>query len=108
MSKGGVRKIDECGMEKFGTLNSSEKTIAILGDRWWPQTAKQEGNKVSNTFLCNIWNKRNERPNVGGVSIRSRNGGPSRKGCVVNGQMTKASQQMSTPPPDPCRHYLLG
>ena len=24
-----MRKIDECGMEKFGTLDSSEKTIAI-------------------------------------------------------------------------------
>ena len=30
-------------MEKFGTLDSSEKTIAILGDGWWPQTAVQEG-----------------------------------------------------------------
>ena len=43
-----MRKIDECVMEKFGTrvqgtLDSSEKTIAILGGRWWPQTAKQEG-----------------------------------------------------------------
>ena len=37
-----MRKIDECNMEKFGTLDSSEKTIAILGDRWWPQTVKQE------------------------------------------------------------------
>ena len=44
-------KIDECVMEKFGTLGSSEKTIAILGDRWWPQTAKQEGHKISKTFL---------------------------------------------------------
>ena len=35
------RKIDECDMDTFGTLDSSEKTIAILGDRWWPQTAKQ-------------------------------------------------------------------
>ena len=33
------------------------------------------------------------RPNVGGVSIRSRNGAPSLKGCVVNGQMTKASNK---------------
>ena len=24
-----MRKIDECGMEKFGTLDTSEKTIAI-------------------------------------------------------------------------------
>ena len=29
-----MRKIDECDMEKFGTLDSSEKTITILGDRW--------------------------------------------------------------------------
>ena len=27
-------KIDECDMEKFGTLDISEKTIGILGDRW--------------------------------------------------------------------------
>ena len=43
------REIDECGMEEFGTLDISEKTIAILGDRWWPQGAKQEGDKISNT-----------------------------------------------------------
>ena len=29
-----MREIDECGMEEFDTLDSSEKTIAILGDRW--------------------------------------------------------------------------
>ena len=53
-----MRKIDECDMEKFGTLDSSEKTIAILGDRWWPQTAKQQGDKISKKFLvCNIWKK---------------------------------------------------
>ena len=48
-----MSKIDECGMEKFGTLdiNSSEKTIAILGDRRWPQTAKQEGDKISKTYI---------------------------------------------------------
>ena len=40
-----MRKIDECFVEKFGTLSidTSEKTIALLGDRWWPWTAKQEG-----------------------------------------------------------------
>ena len=27
-----MRKIDQCGMEKFGTLDSSEKSIAFLGD----------------------------------------------------------------------------
>ena len=90
-----MRKVDECDMKKFGTLDSSEKTIAVLGDRWWPQTAKQKGDKLSQKNLCNIWEKRSERRNVGGVSInsRSRNGAPSRKGYVVNGQMTKASNQ---------------
>ena len=38
--------IDECDMEEFHTLESSEKTIAVVGDRWWPQAAKQEGDKI--------------------------------------------------------------
>ena len=54
---------------------------------------KQDGDRISKQFLCNIWKKRDEGPNVGGVSIRSRNGAPSQKGCVVNGQMTKASNK---------------
>ena len=28
-----MRKIDECNVEKFGILDNSEKTIAILGDK---------------------------------------------------------------------------
>ena len=48
-----MRKIDECDMETFGTLDGSEKTIAILGDRWWPQTAQQEGDKKSRKWICN-------------------------------------------------------
>ena len=51
----GMRKIEEFGMKKFGRLDSSEKTIAILGDRWWPVTAKQQGDKRSKKNLCNIW-----------------------------------------------------
>ena len=88
-------KKNECDMGKFGTPDGSEKTIAILGDRWWPQTAKQEGDKTNRTFLCKYMGKKktNKRPHVGGVSIRSRSGAPVRKGCVVNGQMTKASNQ---------------
>ena len=50
------------------------------------------------TFLCSAWKKRNERPNVGGVSIRSRNGAPSRKGCVLNGQITEAKKNEALPP----------
>ena len=87
-----MRKLDVCDMEESGRLESSEGTIAILGDRWWPQTAKQDGDRIIKQFLCNIW-KGNERPNVGGVSIRSRNGAPSRKECAVNGPMTKASSK---------------
>ena len=49
-----MRKIDECGTEKFGTLDSSDKTIAILGDRWWPQTAEQEGDKRWANSFCVI------------------------------------------------------
>ena len=88
-----MRKLDACDMEEFGRLESSEETIAILGDRWWPQTAKQEGDRISKQFSRNIWKKRNQPPNVGGVAIRSRNGAPSPKGCVVNGQMIKASNK---------------
>ena len=41
-----MKNIDECDMEKFGTLDSSEKTIAVLGVVWRPQMAKQEGDKT--------------------------------------------------------------
>ena len=40
-------------MEEFGRLECSEKTIAILGDRWWPQTAKRSGDRISEHFSCN-------------------------------------------------------
>ena len=46
-----MRKISECGMEQFGSLDSCEKTIAILGDRWRPQTAKQEGDNSEADFF---------------------------------------------------------
>ena len=75
-------KIDESDMKDFDGLESSEKMFAILGGRWWPQTAKQERDKIIKQLICNIWKKRNERANVGGVSFRSRNGAPFRKGCV--------------------------
>ena len=86
-----MREIDDGDMEEFDTLllDGSEKTIAILGDRWWPQAARQEGGKISQIQLCITWKKISERPTVKGVSIRSRDGTPSRKGCVVNGLITK-------------------
>ena len=53
-----MRKLDVCDMEEFGRLESSEKTIAIVGDIWWPQTAKLDGDRIiSKQFLCNIWKK---------------------------------------------------
>ena len=50
-----MRKLDVCGMGEFGRRESSEKTMAILGDRWWPQTAKQDGDMISKQFLCSVW-----------------------------------------------------
>ena len=87
-----MRKIDS-DMDKFGTPDSSHKTIAILGDRWWPPTAIQQGDKISRKFQCNILKKSNERQIIGGVSIRNRNSAPSRKECVINGKMTKAGNK---------------
>ena len=40
-------------------------------------------------------------PTVGGVFISSRNGSPSRKGCVVNGRMTKMEAAKGDAPPPP-------
>ena len=49
-----MHKFDVCDMEEFGRPGSSEKMIAFLGDRWWPHTAKQDGERISEQFLCNI------------------------------------------------------
>ena len=86
-----MRNFDECDMEEFGRrLESSDKTIAVvllIDDRLWLHTAKQGGERIMRMqFICSIWKKRNERPYVGGVSIRSRNAALSRKGCLVKGQ----------------------
>ena len=74
-------------MERFGALDSSEKTIAVLGDRWWPQTAKQETDETSTFFLCVIYGRK-----VLGAQCwtrlcysRSWNDAVSLKGCVGNG-----------------------
>ena len=56
-----MRKFDICDMEEFRRLESSEKMIPILGDRWWSQTARQDGDRRSKQLLCSIWKKRNER-----------------------------------------------
>ena len=43
--------------------------------------------------------ERNEGLNVGGVSIKSRNDAPSRKGSVVNGLVTWATNKSVRPSP---------
>ena len=48
-----MRTLNVCDMEEFDRLESSEKTIAILGDRW-PQTAKQDGDRKSKQFIYDL------------------------------------------------------
>ena len=43
-----MRKLYVCDMEEFGSFESSKQTIAILGDRCWPQTASRTG--IANNF----------------------------------------------------------
>ena len=72
-------------MEKFRTLDGSEHTIAILGNRWSPQTTKQDRGKMSKKYILHGENVISTQTLE--VSITSWDGAPSRKGCVINGQM---------------------
>ena len=54
---GGDEENDECDMQKFDKVDSSEKAIAILGGRWWSQAAEQEGDKIRTSFRYNIRKK---------------------------------------------------
>lgn len=54
---------------------------------------------MSERFLCDAWQERDERRKVGGVSFESRIGASARKGCVVIGSTTKASNNRVPPPP---------
>ena len=89
---GEMRDVNEGGIKSCDALESREKTIAIIGNRWWPQTAEHDGDKICRRFLCSVWKKRNEYLNVE-VSLGSRNDAPSPKGCVINGQTTKVSNK---------------
>ena len=93
-----MMKIYECDMKKFDTLDITdiEKTTAVLRARWWPQAAKQEGDRTI-VFFNSIHGKNvSSLANAGGVSIWSRNGAPPRKGCVATDQMTKASNRLQS------------
>ena len=61
-------------MKELGELEGSEKNITIVKDGCWPQTAKQEGDMVRKQFLCSIWKKRHEHPNVVSFAISNTNG----------------------------------
>ena len=82
-----MRKSDECDMEKFGRLESSEKTIAILEDRWWPQTAKQEEDRISKQFYV-IYGKSINTQTLEVSPLGVGKGVSSRMRCVVNDQTT--------------------
>ena len=58
--------------------------LSILGDTWRPQTAKEAEDKISITF-CVLHGRNVLSALPLGVSIRSRNGAPSVKECVVIG-----------------------
>ena len=85
------------------------KTTAMHGMSTPPPSRPDKTSKKVVFFKAG--KKRNGCPNVGGDPIRSRNGVPSRKGCVVNGQMTQAktSEYPPDPPPPPpfasCRKH---
>lgn len=40
--RGEMRDVNECDMELFDALDSEEKAMIILGNKWWSQTAKQD------------------------------------------------------------------
>ena len=46
-----MTKLDLCDMEEFCRLESGEKTIAIKRGRWWPQTAKQDGDRINKQII---------------------------------------------------------
>ena len=55
---------------------SSEKTIAILW-RWWPQAAKQEGDKIGKKVLPGMWYVQGALWYVQGASLRGRHTPPA-------------------------------
>lgn len=84
MLKGGKRNVNEGGMGSSGVLDNREKTIAI-----------QYGGKICVSF-CVVYGRNLMSTEMMEVSIRRKNGAPSCKGCVINGEMKKASN--SRPP----------
>ena len=88
-----MRKLGVCVMEEFGRLESSENTIAILGDGWRPQMAKQDGERIIKHFYVtyggSVKSAQMLEVSLLGVGTVLR----LKKGCVVIGQMTKSSNK---------------
>ena len=86
-----MSKIDERGLEKLGTLHSSEKTNATDYGRQVVITDGKTKKGIKGAFFFRVKHGENVMSaQMVEVSIWSRNGAPSRKGSVVNGQRTKA------------------
>ena len=47
----GMRKSEDGDKEEFRRLESSEKTIAFLGDRWWLPNKKTQGDRMNKQLL---------------------------------------------------------
>lgn len=75
-----------CSLPRVNSRISCETDLVFyLSDdgtlSWWPQTSKQGGDKICESILCSVWEKQNERPDVGDVLIRSGNGAPLKRGA---------------------------
>ena len=46
--------MDLCDIEEFCGIENHEETIAILGDRLWPQTAEQDECRTSKQYMCRL------------------------------------------------------
>ena len=87
-------------MEEFGTLSmdGSEKTNRYP-KRWMVGTGGETGNETEfldyelSSYVLYGNNVMSTQLLEVSVSLRSRNGALSRKGCVANGQMTMASNK---------------
>ena len=68
-----IRKSNESDMKAFSTLlvECSEGTVAILGDRFWPQTEDQEEDWISNKCSYCVWKMHNSAQIVEGVAVSS-------------------------------------
>ena len=80
-----MRKLDVCDMEEFGRLESSGKTIVSYGIDGGRRRRNRTGIGSANSFYV-VHGRSVMSAQMLEVSIRSRSGASSRKGCVVNGQ----------------------